>query len=68
MVLVLFGNNFLIDYLAIEDKLIDDPRNIIYDGLYFEVKDLLRYPMALFPAIYQIYLLAPFCTYLLDPS
>jgi hypothetical protein len=52
MVLALLRNNLLIDYLAIEDKLIDDPRNIIYDGLYFEVKDLLRYPMGLFPAIY----------------
>lgn len=29
-------------FLAIEDKLIDDPRNVIYDGLYFELKDLLK--------------------------
>ena len=35
--------NILIMFLAIEDQLIDDPRNIIYDSLYFELKDLLRY-------------------------
>ncbi len=29
--------------LAIEDQLIDDPRNIIYDSHYFELKDLLKY-------------------------
>ena len=29
-------------FLGIEDQLIDDPRNIIYDSLYFELKDFLR--------------------------
>ncbi len=27
---------------GIEDQLIDDPRNIIYDSHYFELKELLR--------------------------
>jgi hypothetical protein len=28
-------------HLGIEDQLIDDPRNIIYDSHYFELKELL---------------------------
>ena len=34
---------FLLSSVAIEDQLIDDPRNLIYDSLYFELKNLLRY-------------------------
>ena len=39
-ILALLNSSF--NALGIEDQLIDDPRNIIYDSNYFELKDLLR--------------------------